>query len=312
MYFPYLRGKQFELLALRELGRLPLSADKISPIVEPLKKETRGLETLVKALYINNIALQLIVNPEHGDLKAISDPIFNVINSLRSQGYKNVIPAYIINKEKDFRLLKSSIVQYGYDSSGYSLIHLNQISETAEMGKLFVDTNGIYNIIHVNNLVALRRSFPKASLAYLSDPFKKKTKNSDYTEDTDENFSNDHLYYEEEGFIGYGDYLTIGSPFTDGGRLPFAVVIHLTYEDKETQHIRIKHFVSDSNDDDSDIPGKFSEALTKLIEFVNSEDIDTLAVQEFRSLYGRGAYPGLGVIKKLSIMHHIELVQTLL
>ncbi len=136
MYFPYLRGKQFELLALRELGRLPLSAEKISPIVEPLKKETKGLETLVKALHINNVPLQLIVNPEHGDLKTISEPIFNVINSLHSQGYRNVVPAYIINKEKDFRLLKSSIVQYGYDSSGYSLIHLNQISETAEMGKL--------------------------------------------------------------------------------------------------------------------------------------------------------------------------------
>ncbi|MGV3509040.1 MAG: sce7725 family protein [Sphingobacteriaceae bacterium] len=312
MYFPYLRGKQFELLALRELVKLPILPHKISPIVEPLKKETKGLDTLVKALGTGDVSIQLVVNPEYGDLKSGSDLLLDVVCSLQQQGYSNVIPAFHINKDKDFKLLESAITNYGIDTFGYSLIHLNQISSVSELAKLFSSTNGKYNIIHVNHLVALRRSFPKSSVAYLSDPFKKQVRNVDYLEDTDENFSNDHLYYEDEGFVGYGDYLTIGAPYSDGGRLPFAVVIHLTYEETETSHIRIRHFVSDSNDDDSDIPGKFSEALEKLIEFVDENGIDTLAVREFKSLHSRGAYPGLGVIKKLSIMHHIELVQSLL
>ena len=37
MYFPYLRGRQFELIALRELLENDLIGDKIIPIIEPIK-----------------------------------------------------------------------------------------------------------------------------------------------------------------------------------------------------------------------------------------------------------------------------------
>ena len=37
MYFPYLRGRQFELVALRELLELDLISEKIVPVIEPVK-----------------------------------------------------------------------------------------------------------------------------------------------------------------------------------------------------------------------------------------------------------------------------------
>ena len=37
MYFPYLRGKQFELIALREFATQHPNAEKIVPIIEPVK-----------------------------------------------------------------------------------------------------------------------------------------------------------------------------------------------------------------------------------------------------------------------------------
>ena len=37
MYFPILRGRQFELLALRECVNKSLLSNKIIPIVEPVK-----------------------------------------------------------------------------------------------------------------------------------------------------------------------------------------------------------------------------------------------------------------------------------
>ena len=37
MYFPYLRGRQYELLALRELATNHLLGDYVTPIVEPVK-----------------------------------------------------------------------------------------------------------------------------------------------------------------------------------------------------------------------------------------------------------------------------------
>ncbi len=51
MYFPYLRGRQFELIALRELIDEGLIGDKIVPIIEPIKPTA----TLVKTLKILNV-----------------------------------------------------------------------------------------------------------------------------------------------------------------------------------------------------------------------------------------------------------------
>jgi len=91
--------------------------------------------------------------------------------------------------------------------------------------------------------------------------------------------------------------------------LPYAVAIHLTYKDEEGENIRIRHFLSDNNEDISDTAGKFGEALSKLVAFIDQQEIHTIASEQFRQYHERGAYPGLGVLKKLSIMHHIELIQ---
>ena len=37
MYFPYLRGRQFELIALRELVEHQLIGKHIYPVIEPVK-----------------------------------------------------------------------------------------------------------------------------------------------------------------------------------------------------------------------------------------------------------------------------------
>ncbi|WP_409021288.1 sce7725 family protein [Dyadobacter sp. CY261] len=104
----------------------------------------------------------------------------------------------------------------------------------------------------------------------------------DYEESEDEIFSSDYFYYRNEGFSAFPDYLTIGTEYIEGGMLPYAVVIHLTYKDKESENVRIRHFLSDNNLDTSDTAGKFGEALAKLVEFINEQDIHTLASEQFR------------------------------
>lgn len=312
MYLPYLRGKQFELLALRELVSLPLLSSKISPIIEPVKKDLKSIETAIKALSTIELPVQLIVNPEHGDLKNNRTPIFEAIDRLTDAGFKNVIPTYLMGNEKDFIFFNATALQKGYLQTGYSLVHLSQIPSSAALKTAIKGTDLRFNIIHVNHLIALRRGFNNGSLGFLSDPFVKQKRNADYENLEDEIFSSDYFYYMAEGYAAFADYLTIGADYIEGGMLPYAVVIHLTYKDPHNDEIRIKHFLSDSNQDASDTAGKFGEALTKLIDFINAENIHTLATEQFRDYHNRGAFPGLGVIKKLSIMHHIELVQSLI
>ena len=68
------------------------------------------------------------------------------------------------------------------------------------------------------------------------------------------------------------------------------------------------HFVSDSNDDISDPARKFAEAVEKLVKWNKTMKLDTIGIREFEAAYKNKTYPGLGVVKKYSIMHHLELM----
>ena len=119
------------------------------------------------------------------------------------------------------------------------------------------------------------------------DHFAKQTRNIDYSNKEDEFFSADHLYYWDDGYKGFSDYSVVGEEYSETGFAPYAVAIHIVYFD-DKNILNIAHFVSDSNDDISDPARKFEAAFSK------------------------GTYPGLGVVKKYSIMHHLELMSNYL
>ena len=93
--------------------------------------------------------------------------------------------------------------------------------------------------------------------------------------------------------------------------MPYAVAIHLTYE-KNQEEIWIRHFVSDTNDDNTNIQGKFGEAALKAVEFFNKIGYSNKAINELAGYYRDAQYPGLGVLKKISIKSHIELINSVL
>lgn len=77
----------------------------------------------------------------------------------------------------------------------------------------------------------------------------------------------------------------------------------------EDSSLRVHHFVSDSNDDIQNPAKKFYEAVHKLSIWVNENDIPiTTGLSGFLEHYYNQTYPGLGSVKKLSLMHHLELV----
>ena len=109
-------------------------------------------------------------------------------------------------------------------------------------------------------------------------------------------------------FDGFSDYTALASTYVEGGALPYALVIHLTYLRSEDQ-IRVHRFISDTNYNQTNIAGKFTEASRKIEPFFR-DMVKTNAVEELisRAADGNG-YPGLGYIKKLSIKNHLELIK---
>ena len=72
MYLSYLRGRQYELIALRELVEKKVLSDKIIPVIEPVRLST----TLVKTMEVygrENRLIGFITNPKVGNFVAERD-----------------------------------------------------------------------------------------------------------------------------------------------------------------------------------------------------------------------------------------------
>jgi 4-aminobutyrate aminotransferase-like enzyme len=56
------------------------------------------------------------------------------------------------------------------------------------------------------------------------------------------------------------------------------------------------------------IKAAISAQLEKMIHWNETQKLDTYGIQAFEEMYRNHTYPGLGTAKKLSIMHHLELM----
>ena len=298
MYFPYLRGRQYELIALRELADLNLIGNKIMPIIEPVSPSSTLISTVNK-LVSKRLKFGIIANPKVGTFgkkeeKYLSECIESIFKST---------PFFIVDDTvKDFfKYVGKPISECGFifTRKDYIKEYSNLIEEASEipMFTLMPDEGFYRRSIHFNRVL-------------LHDSFEAQPRNSDYS-DNAELFSEDHLYFQDDGYVGFSDYLTIGEKYNEGGFLPYCVVIHITYLDEQNR-VFIKHFKSDSNDDTNDPAGKFYEALSKFVEWNKENRLNTYAARELERLYQEGLYPGLGTVKKLSLMNHIELMNKFL
>lgn len=304
MYFPYFRGRQYELIALRELLDNSNYSQNIIPIIEPVKASPTLFNT-IEAYVKHNRKLIIIVNPQVGSFdlecrnkKDFSEKYDRLINSENIQicfllkeknQIRNIFTEKKYNKENVYALF------YNHDSS----ILFEEIKKIYNVNYLFVSESSVVRRNSVANRILLR------------DKFNKCERNSDYEKNIDEFFSEDHLYYSDDGFYGFGDYSTIGDEYVETGFVPYAVAIHMVYYDKD-KSLRIHHFVSDDNNSREDTPRKFGQAIVKLCDFEALKQYQTSAYNELIDFRKEGKYPGLGTIKRISIMHHLELISLFL
>lgn len=314
MYFPYLRGKQYELLALKELSPILGQAPVVTPIIEPVRVPTgSGLHRCLEALRENNLDFILIGNPRVGNLhgSGISQDILDFVNAADSESLWNIALLIDENTSAD-ELISDYRNSFGTDRR-LTLIHAGLSDQLTALKEATEDLARQYDIID-NRLRRqyFRNLLTTSSAVTLRDGFPYETRNSDYLGREETMFSDEHLFYRDEGWHGFSDYLTIGQQYADGGFTPRAVAIHWTYEPFEGSPIMVRHFTSESNGDTANVGGKFLEAAAKLVAFVDEHDIHTQASEVFRDHVANGTYPGLGIVKKLSIQNHLEMMSGIL
>lgn len=303
MYFPYLRGRQFELLALRELAEGSLISKNIIPIIEPVKLSATIVKTLERFI-ASNREIALIHNPQVGNFSNdVDEQKDNLVKDKFTEFLNDdhIIRSHILNRNSKDELKELS----GQGVKKENLLIICCDRDCIDTYKdEFENYPPRYSLLPDES--TYRRNIRKNKVL-LTDKFEKQNRNTDYANTDDEFFSDDHLFYADDGFIGFSDYSIIGEEFSESGFAPYAVAIHIVYFDNKN-NLRIKHFVSDTNDDINDPAGKFYEALDKLAKWQAKMQLDTFGMEKFMEHYKNGTYPGLGIVKKLSIMHHIELV----
>jgi hypothetical protein len=306
MYFPYLRGRQFELIALREYALQRGDKNNIIPIIEPVKNTFNSMKLALPILIEGNVKFALILNPQVGEIKKTQEILDALNEELADQS--NWIPTYLLTN--NYLAIKAQI-----ENSGYTDVMLicseNSDSSNSEFDTLVLSSNIKYVVSKENRTLKRKLTNKGKYLIRLDDNFNAQKRNSDYLSMPEEKFSEEHLFYKDDGYNGFSDYTLLISEFIEGGAAPYAVAIHLTYQ-KENLEVWVKHFVSVTNDDRSNIQGKFAEAANKAVAFLNKKNIHTYASEELRKYYNSESYPGLGMVKKISIKNHLELINLIL
>lgn len=308
MYFPYLRGRQFELIAIRDLASED-ALGKIIPIIEPFKESFNSLNLANKILFEAGVKPFLIMNPQVGETCGDIEHYLKYIEDLENSMYRHAFiysdnASYILDCLNDYNLNNCMIV--GLDS----FTNEDEFSLLCEDGRI----NHIV-LLEPHRYRTLDRHIKRLDKNYirLDDLFEKQQRNSDFLSIPEHKFSEEHLYYEEDNYQGFGDFTVLPREYIEGGSTPRAVVINITYVNVEAENqIWIRHFTSDTNDSISNVQGKFAEATRKAISFCNDLPLSNSGIDELSGYLRDSKYPGLGTVKKITIKNHLLVIKSYL
>ena len=312
MYFPYLRGRQYELLSLLDLVNKGLLGKYVIPIIEPVSLSPT-LVNVIEAFIKASRPLVVIRNPGVG---AFENDMNSAKVEERSGGYKQ----RFLTSFDDQQVWKALIMKDG--AANWLTEWLNKGIQKSEIVIVnesrdhFSDFETFFNRESPRYVLIPDEGFFRRKVhtkrVLFDDKFEKKYRNADYLQKDDEFFSEDHLIYQDDNYEGFSDFSIVGNEYTDSGFAPYAVAIHIVYFD-ENNVLRVHHFVSDTNEDISDPAKKFFEAVSKLANWYEVNKVKlhikkTEGLKGFLKCFAERSYPGLGTVKKWSLMHHFEIM----
>jgi len=308
MYYPYLRGKQFELILLRENAEL-LAQNSFHPIIEPVKENLKSLLRTIEILIQNGVSCTIIINPLAGKKPIETSLILNELTTNEVLGNDFVSLGYILNPNSKLSDL-TALLRHWSDLN-FSLIHYG-FTNSDQIAPAISEFENIERHIFIDGYAGklYQRHLKKNGIEriLIRDGFKSQIKNSLYPQS--EHFSDLHITFPDEGMDGFGDFLIVGDDYIETGGPAWAIAIHLTYL-KSDSDMFIYHFVSDQTNSPTNPGGKFLEALEKLVKTINNPKSGVYiskACIEYNHLLYQKHYPGLGYVKKLSMQHHLELI----
>lgn len=174
MYFPYFRGRQYELLALKELALGGLISPSVVPVVEPVKL-IPALNNSLVAFSKSKLPIGLVVNPDVGDLAEETETINNLIDKFCIS--QAIIPSILLNDNVEAVILK--LEQKGINSEDILTV-LDKRDYLDIYCNLFEEDSPRFTLCPDERLI---RRKVKRNKVLFDDRFNKQNRNADYPED---------------------------------------------------------------------------------------------------------------------------------
>lgn len=309
LYYPFFRAKTYDVLAVSELAQLLAQGGKVLPIFEPVKVSSPTLISRAANFAAAKLAVGLVLNPQVGELVGSTPQTTQFLTQMRAKG-ATVIPVFVVtaqttpNEVTSFRTAHPGPVIF---------VHMG-MPNAAVITPMTQPTAGTTTHMFLEGTTSTHHQslFPVGSRVLLKDGFQAQARNASYPPRSF--FSDLHLNHASLGFSGFGDFATVGYKFSDSGGPAYAVAIHMT-EDFQTQGVFCNHFISTSNATFGNPAGKFNQAVTALAGYCQQYPgkLDfTTGCQELLAAQQNGTFPGLGPVKRMSIKHHLELMNSII
>lgn len=279
MYYPYFRGKQFDLLALTTLVEQHRLSTKILPIIEPVKN-SNALKKFIHLFQKENHPFYLIQNPQAGDFLTEDGLLY--LNTLSLDKAMIVEqPIETLHTESQLFVINNSTPALQSDWQS------NQIK-----------------VLLPKEFRLLQKI--KGAKILSQDVFTRLPKTSFYQECLDEFFSDTHLIFQKSGFIGFSDFSIDSRIYYEHSYPSKILSLHLVYF-KQNQ-LRIHHFLS--SEDAPSQKDQFFELMAEVSDWGNTlygENV-TFGIELLLESVSKEKFPGMGVMRKAAVMHHMELM----
>lgn len=299
-YYPYFRGRMYDLLALRALCEQGQLGPHIVPIIEPVR-DSKELQQTVTTLIASAQPFSLIANPQVS-VYGLNTVKLHPLPDLGAYPFYH--PGAILAADFSADYLTTTPGQTSLlVAPNYPLLQAYQHTQVLQqVGGILIPDEARLHQLAADRAILLTDALP--SPAHVAD----------YQDLADTYFAPAYWSQSPVGYQGFGDYSLMGHVYFEHGMPSRAIALHVIYVTVKGD-LRIHHFVSDSNDSMRGQKKKFFEALTKLTAWAPTHLTGlnrTPALTALLAYANQNKFPGLGVVKKLTIMHHLQLMQRLL
>ena len=310
MYYPFLRGKQNEIMAVRELIKNNKLSKKIIPIIEPMRKNTSTLRILLEMITDanNGNEIIIIINPAHGDYKKDNKSLIEFIKKYTSKSDFVIVGILINNSnvsiiskvDEEFNDSRKAII---YLSENRSAVELIRKLNNVELNICFDQNTSGYFRKDIDNVVMLSDVFPKMETS------------SDYEHNVEKEFTEDHISYIEKGYKGFADFATVGDSVIEGDYAPppKVFVLHTTYK-KEDEKLYLRHFCSKVHSDIQNRAFNNLKYLDLRENLISSNLVGNLIPKTISldEVITNSKPRSSGYLKRISVKHHLEILTSIL